>query len=402
MRHLTGWVVLAIFGLPASWAAAPPGISVDVLERFAVDRDGGFLIVPVTIKGKSYPFMVDTGCTQTVYDDALEHLVGGMAGSAWVATPEKNILVYYYRAPDAYLGKLPLCRGTVSVLDLSVFRRYSHKDIRGILGMDFLRHYIVHIDFDAGTLAIQKRLGPDPGAPLPLQFDRKSLPGVDADVAGKEWPDRFTLDTGYSRGVATVEADLFDSLVSARMLKVTGKARFVSPGHDGTRQFGRLYRMKIGSFVLRQLDVTSTSGESRLGLGFLKRYQVTLDFPGRRIYLRKGKRFDQLAARDVTGLDLHRRGSQTIVREVRDKSPAASAGIKAGDELLMIGEVQAIRTPLLTLQQELCSFLDTVPITLKRNGKTVMVSMLLWGDQRDTGPAKYLLPMPRLLVEQEK
>jgi len=49
MRHLTGWVVLGVFGLPASWAAAPPGKSVEVLEQVAVDRDGGFLIVPVTI-----------------------------------------------------------------------------------------------------------------------------------------------------------------------------------------------------------------------------------------------------------------------------------------------------------------------------------------------------------------
>jgi hypothetical protein len=210
MRLRAGGFGLVLVALLAPWLSAGLTQNGGVLERFPVAGDGDLLIVPVTIQGKQYPFCVDTGCTQTAFDTSLIPLLGPRIDNIEVQGPAKTVQIERYTPPKAYLGKLPLPQQEPAlVTDLSAFRGVGGHDIRGLLGMDFLRQYVVRIDFDRGMLTFQKSIGREEGAALQLYFDGlKDIPRVDADL-GSGQPERFLVDTGYvSEGAGFVQRDL--------------------------------------------------------------------------------------------------------------------------------------------------------------------------------------------------
>jgi hypothetical protein len=373
MRKVAGWVGFALLGLSSLLPAQGPGGSVEVLERFYVAGDGDFLIVPVTVKGKPYPFLVSTATKTTVYDVSLRPLLGERTDLVWVEGPNKSVLAECYRPPEAYLGRLPLPReGWVLTGDLSWARRQGGQDIRGLLGMDFLGRYVVRIDFDGGVLVIQRGVGGE-GPALPLVMDEKGqTPCLDADLEEAGPADRFVIDTGCT-GTGDIRAARFDMLASSGDLEPEDDGDCY--GGDGPRQVGCLARFGVGEMSHRRLHFGRSAAESRLGLEYLKRYRVTLDFPNARIYLSGGKHFDEPEERDPSGLHLHRPGLETVVGKVAVNSPAAKAGFKPGDVVVAIGRLHAKQVSLAVLKQTLRGAGKAIPVMLKRNGKVLTLTL---------------------------
>ena len=48
----------------------------DLLEAFAIGQQGRVIILPVTIEGKDYPFVFDTGSSHVLYDTTLKPYLG--------------------------------------------------------------------------------------------------------------------------------------------------------------------------------------------------------------------------------------------------------------------------------------------------------------------------------------
>ena len=55
-------VVLMLAAVPAAWSDEAPNASAE----FDIHTDGDLLLIPVKIHGKTYPFVLDTGCVCTV------------------------------------------------------------------------------------------------------------------------------------------------------------------------------------------------------------------------------------------------------------------------------------------------------------------------------------------------
>ena len=100
-----------------------------------------------------------------------------------------------YNAPEATVGSLPLGVDAVLGVDLKKIREVSGLPIEGVLGMDFLSRYIVHIDFDRGKLLLLKSVPKDAGETLPLVSEDGKIPEIDVWVS-IERKIRFTIDTG--------------------------------------------------------------------------------------------------------------------------------------------------------------------------------------------------------------
>ena len=90
-----------------------------------------------------------------------------------------------------------------------------------------------------------------------------------------------------------------------------------------------------------------------LGLVFWSRFVVTFDFPGEKIYLRKGKGYERPDLRDLSGLHLIRRDGAVVIESVDEGSPGASAGIQAGDVLATLGSKRADKTTLFEIREAL-------------------------------------------------
>ena len=61
--------------LPAQESEPQPEQSL-VLAEFDIPTDGDMMVAPVTVAGRTYQFLIDTGCYWTVFDSALQPLLG--------------------------------------------------------------------------------------------------------------------------------------------------------------------------------------------------------------------------------------------------------------------------------------------------------------------------------------
>lgn len=127
---------------------------------------GAALVVPVRInEAGPFPFVLDTGATVTCVDDALARELelpeaagtiavgGGVRGLGRMRMLEIDAV----SLGDATVGNLQGC-----AVDLSPMQK-AGLDVRGLLGLNFLRAYRVTIDFTAGTV----RLDPPADGPPP-------------------------------------------------------------------------------------------------------------------------------------------------------------------------------------------------------------------------------------------
>jgi hypothetical protein len=373
--------------LGAAGAQPPPlpDISEPAPEEFVVARDGAPILVPVTIRGKTYPFVLDTGSSKTVYDKSLRPLLGAPQGQVKVQTPGGEISLEQFAAPEAFFGKLPLPRDTSVVLcDLRPHRELTGEDWRGILGMDFLKSHVIAIDFDQGTVSFRRHLG-DPlmlGQSL-LMSAHDNIPYLLLDVVGDGQLHPFKIDTGHVGSIAgDIARDLFRALLKA------GKVREFAPGGFAYHASGKYYApearltaFSVGPFNHRNLLFSSAPSDSRLGLTYWSRYAVTFDFPGSMLYLKPGAGFNRRDEHDRSGLQFVRRNGATVITEVGTDSPAARAGIKPRDILLSVAGTPVDQRSLIPARRLLSREGRTAAVRFKRGEAEREVSLTLVGGQ---------------------
>jgi S1-C subfamily serine protease len=112
-------------------------------------------------------------------------------------------------------------------------------------------------------------------------------------------------------------------------------------------------RVALGGFTVDRPIFTESPTGSTMGLGFLSRFVVTFDFPGRRIHLRKGRGYERPDLRNRSGLSLRPRGEAVVIERVSKESPGSLAGIQAGDVLLTLGGLRADEASLFKLREAL-------------------------------------------------
>jgi hypothetical protein len=278
--------------LPAPSLGSPEAAAADddnVIEAIHVGKNSTDLFLPVMIDGQKWWFVVDTGCSETVVDCEVAIHVH---------------LMERHEKPDRWRGiqrtlnasvgnsRLPLhCRATC--FDLSHLRR-CHRSfpLCGILGMDFLRSYVIGIELDAGKFSFFKSVPESSGNQFKLSRDSYDRPLVRVAIAedNDAW---FVVDTGWTGPEAgAIDKPLFTDLVAKKHM-----SGFRSPVERMTF-YGRrrckqasLDVFQLGSFEHLGLNFVDARSDNLLGLGYLSRYVVTLDFPNDLMYLKQGDRY---------------------------------------------------------------------------------------------------------------
>jgi hypothetical protein len=265
----------------------------NILAEFDVARGGDLILVPVFLGGREFQFLVDTGATCCIVDIGLR---SRLVETGKTVTVDGQGEFAVCRLPQSYIGKnkLPLA-GEALCIDLASFRELSGHNIRGILGMDFLRRHVVHFDFDAGKLAFLRTCPVSShDNSFTLSYSETEIPRLDLEV-GQSQCVSFQIDTGSLIGECGVLArDVFDQLLADGQLASTGKTcgRLTVRGPVFSRA-ARLNRLRLGEFELANLGFAE-GDFSKLSLAYLSRYIVTFDFQNDRMHLRKGQRFEQV------------------------------------------------------------------------------------------------------------
>jgi hypothetical protein len=359
-------------------AAAPPR-SEPVLAEFAFDRDGP-IVVPLKIKGKSYPFMVDTGCTISVFDPALCSLLGAKVRNAEVNTPGGPARVTLFRAPEASVGELPFPQtGAVGVHGVfALVREQYGVGVWGALGMDFLQSHGLRVDFDRGRVAFLRSGRSFAGHRLPLVWSEGGCPCVEARVERDAEPVRFIIDTGdISSG--SLGRVIYQELKGRGKLRHAGQMGGLTASGTDRLNLGQLDCLKLGPFEHKNLyfKQASTISNPRLGLTFWSRYRVVFDFKEQVAYLRKNSRHARPDAIDGSGLGMLLEEGLAIVSRVEERSPAAKAGIRKGDEVVLIAGRKAAGANLVVLRKLLEGKGRTVRVVVRRDSRDREVPLRL-------------------------
>lgn len=366
-------------------------------EKFRVAPRGNAIMLPVRLASKRCNFLLDTGSGVTIVDASLKGLLRGPAGSyqSYTTLDQDPLDIELYQAPPLFLGTRRL--HSVSRVACVDFRErglvLDGRAPDGFLGADALRDMIVKVDFDGGDLSLLSSVPDNAGTPVPMAFYR-GVPTVPVAIPGLGTY-LFGVDTGCIDVTSgNISTRLLQSLLDARAASVVGESPKTSLAREATTRDARLNDFSLGEFQHRGL-VFSESAVGSLSLGYLSRYVVVFDFPGKKMYLTPGKRFNEEDRRGLSGLGLQNTDGAVVVTRVKKGWPADRAGVRTGDSVLEIDGIAA--ASLLTIdRRRMFSTPSTRRLTIRRGGETLRLKLEL----RDQPQDNFGSVGPRHLVEE--
>ena len=255
----------------------------------AMNKDAGrSQLIFVTLQledGKELPCILDTGCSVTILDQSLEPKLGKRFGTVPVWAFDGKHEVGIYTAPKLYLGGalLPLT-GTNNIFtcDCKSFLTFCGRPVMGILGRDVLEHYCIQLDFASHRIRFLDPDTPAKGLGQPFVLTGPPDEGIyiSDNLVGNKGSGSLTgIDTGYL-GAGWLVPVLFQQWTNQALPLVAGQVHY-----PDARLGGEIYP----EVWLDRGEPWQTGEPEHNGIGilFLSRHLVTLDFPKRTMYLKR-------------------------------------------------------------------------------------------------------------------
>ncbi len=311
----------------------------------------------------SFEFLVDTGSSgTTVSPDLAKHLAlpqvrddhGGGAGEQQVSYPD-------VRVASVAVGSTSIGPIEAPTIDLRQLARVvGFQTFDGILGTEMFRRNVVTIDPVRRLLTIEAATSfqpPRDAVGIPVTIERVAAPDDNEDIpvfsgtvngiAGT-----FEVDTGDRSGLTLYgpfwRAHQLDRTIGPTVTAMTGYGvggpirsivgrpkSFTMAGLDVVAPVTRLSLQRSGSF-------TRSDYAGSIGMGVLKHFVVSFDYPHRMMWLVRGPGPGGADRYDRSGLWLGLTGDRDLeVVDVVAGGPAAQAGMLVGDRVDAINKVQA-------------------------------------------------------------
>jgi hypothetical protein len=248
-----------------------PQLPADVTMNKGVGH-GNLLFVTLQLgDGEELPFVVDTGSARTLLDISFEPQLGKRLGTGRASHFADNYQSGIYTAPRLRLGNTPLV--TASNIWTYDFKNQltsrAGKQIRGILGMDCLEHYCIQLDFEAGKVHFL-----DPRH-LDVEKLGKAFPITITNPGNRPFIHRAGLNGGTSTNCLIDTGCSYDGRVEQGTIN----------GHESGN--GHLSGCTWDGEIYTNLNIQAGEHANMIGLRFLARHLVTLDFPNRTLYLKQ-------------------------------------------------------------------------------------------------------------------
>ncbi|MFI5161576.1 MAG: retropepsin-like aspartic protease [Sphingobacteriales bacterium] len=132
------------------------------LQIIDLHQDGYHPLVKVSVFGKPFTLVLDTGASKTAFDQETlfaEGISVTASDSLSTGLGTNSMTSHTTVLNDLFIGSLHVSEIEVAVLDLSTiniaYRQLNHPDVLGVLGGDVLMKYKAVIDYGKKTLKLK-------------------------------------------------------------------------------------------------------------------------------------------------------------------------------------------------------------------------------------------------------
>lgn len=341
-------------------------------------------------------FILDTGDKVAIVDLARAKTLGlNLRGEVRVGGAGAGVLTGS-TVRDASLSVVGLegsAQPVVLAIPLDGLAPMFGHEIDGIIGGDFIKQFVVEIDYQARALRLHdkdKFTYSGTGEVVPMHLNPMGHPVIDAEITVTGRPatkGKFVIDIGSGGALA-----LHRPFVEQEHLALPDQKTIRAIGGGGaggkvTGRVGRIAELRIGKF---QIDNTPTlfsedkSGafassamQGNIGGQILSKFKVFLDYVRDRIILEPNASLKDLIAPVTSGLSLIAEGPdyKTFrVDELLEDSPAVEAALQVGDFILAVDGRPA---PELTISMlnEIFERPGSHKLSVRRGDKTLQITL---------------------------
>lgn len=363
--------------------------------RVPIEVVSNHVYVKVCAGERELEFILDTGAGQSIFDMTAARAAGVRFGThfsargAGAGTVDAASVVNGLVTLQSTHLSVPI----VGALDLSALPAREGHRIDGVLGHNFIERYVVVVDYVAEELRLfdpAKFEYTGSGTSLPITF-AAGHPVVEASVrlpSGDTIGGRFIVDVGAAGALSLTGAFVAANQLRTRVGPLVHRVASGGVGGTMASDVGRVAGLRLGGHELRDV-VTDFYGDSagvmsgnadwvgNIGGDVLRRFTVILDYPHRRIILEPHAGSTEAFEADMSGagLMLAARPGRYIVSDVVRNSPAAEAGLEAGDEVLAVDGIVPNAGTLPDLRQRLQREGQSVELTILRGLETKLVRL---------------------------
>jgi predicted aspartyl protease len=283
---------VAIVPTRRSLVEFPPGYSA---VRLPVRIVNGLLVVRVTLSGRPFDFLLDSGAAGVVIDPIVAESLGlerfgERIGATIGPFPETTAIV-----PSLSVGMLHMHNVVSRVVSIP-FRADDRTRVTGLLGFDFFAEIVVHIDAERG---IFEALHPTAFRPsgdliaLALGLDDKQ-PAIRIKIGPVAA--RVILDTGANRTV-------LESAFAERLdpqdddPAALPPARFRGVGGTGIAEAVRVKNIELAATTIPEtlVDVSASDLgfediDGLIGTDLMRDYDLFFDYRSNTVYARRTNR----------------------------------------------------------------------------------------------------------------
>lgn len=349
------------------------------------ELSGELMLVKVRVnRSKPLNFIFDTGAAISVIDPRTAKALGLRAkGKLKLDATGGSVQSGLIEKVSLSVAGVEVFNQSLATIDLDAAAPLFGFRIDGIIGHDFINHFVVEINYASSVMSLyeaQSYKYSGAGESIPLEIIDKTVFVRGRIVLNGRGPieGKFEVDTGGT-GILNLNTPFVNQ---HKMLDTLGKqaqSKLGGAGGLSAAVKAHVLAVEVGSFVIQNPLVVFARGtegsensseyDGVLGDGFFSQFKMILDYSRLRLTLERNER----PAMDLSGLEIVAeppRFRTYTINAVAENSPAAVAGIHEEDTLIAIDGRGTSRLTLRQLRQ-LFTHPGTHLLTLRRGSKTI-------------------------------
>jgi|GEM_PF-820217 len=314
------------------------------LEEIPLEERLGYAIIPVTIAGQTYDFMVDTGAPNVLSHELFEALdLKARTSMTIIDSQGERENTGLVKVPGIKIGSVEFKNTAAAIIDLNANETLACLEIDGIIGSNLMRLAKWQIDFTNATVRFTDdffRLDIDENKAHRLPFFTNALGTPNFGLSLYDVPvvGGVTIDFG-SNGYLTLPRKTLGALDSPEV-KIVQSFGINSIGvfnklNFDTTEHALIPWLSLGDLNLEEtlVEFAAESEANTLGTDFFGHYTTTLDWEQEMLFLEEQTAFHNKEWIDF-GLHAFFDQNTLIVSKVTLGTQPFQQGIRPGDQII--------------------------------------------------------------------